>query len=118
MVIMGNPWFAASAGLLHAAGKFGIALGRTATRQGSSVQSRVADFCKDLVLVSRVPAILVGAAALWRELVLLENMPELLLSLSFMTCCLIWAAADWMLLSPDGWVKPAAVRLVRREPGA
>ncbi|MDH6231763.1 hypothetical protein M2281_002361 [Mesorhizobium soli] len=118
LVIMGNPWLAASAGLLHATGKFGAALGGTATRQGSFAQSRVADFCKDLVLVSRVPAVLVGAAALWRELALLENMQELLLSLSFMTCCLIWAAADWMLLSPDGWVKPAVVRLARREPGA
>lgn len=118
LVIMGNPWLAASAGLLHAAGKFGSAWGSTATRLGSLAQLRVADFCKDLVLVSRVPAILVGAAALWRELVLLENMPELLLALSFMTCCLIWAAADWMLLSPDGWVKPAAVRLARRAPDA
>lgn len=108
LVIMGNPWLAASAGLLHAAGKFGSALGGM----------RVADFCKDLVLVSRVPAVLVGGAALWRELALLENLQELLLSLSFMTCCLIWAAADWMLLSPDGWVKPVVVRLAKREPGA
>lgn len=118
LVIMGNPWLAASAGLLHAAGKFGSALGCTATRQGSLAQLRVADLCKDLVLVSRLPAVLVGAAALWRELALLENIPELLLTLSFMMCCLIWAAADWMLLSPGGWVKSTTARLAGRERGA
>ncbi|WP_188254961.1 hypothetical protein [Pseudaminobacter soli (ex Zhang et al. 2022)] len=114
LIMMGNPWLAVSAGVLHAAGKFGSALGGMATRQGSFVQSRVASLCKDLVLASRVPAVFVGAAALWRELIMLDSMERLLLSLSFMTCCLIWAAADWMLLSPDGWVRSVAARLAGR----
>ncbi|MDH6234783.1 hypothetical protein M2281_005404 [Mesorhizobium soli] len=111
LIMMGNPWLAASAGVLHAAGKFGSALGGTAMWQGSFVQARLADLCKDLVLISRAPAVLAGVAALWRELALLESMQSLLLSLSFMCCCLIWAVADWLLLSPDGWVKPVAGRL-------
>ncbi len=114
LVMVGDLWLAASAGVLHAAGKFGSALGGTATWRGSLVQIRIADLCKDLVLISRVPAVLVGAIAFSREIVALESLPGLLLSLSFMTCCLIWAAADWMLLSSDGWIKPAAMRLAGR----
>lgn len=113
LIMMGNLWLAASAGVLHAAGKFGSALGGAATGQGSL---GYADLCKDIVLASRVPAILVGAAALWGQLMVLESPQELVLSLSFVACCLIWGAADWMLLSPDGWVKRGAARLARRQP--
>lgn len=114
LVMAGDPWLAGSAGVLHAAGKFGSALGGAAAWRGSRVQARIADLCKDLVLVSRGPAVLAGAAGLWRELMALESMQGLLLSLSFMTCCLIWAVADWMLLSPRGWVKRAVSFLLRR----
>lgn len=117
LIMMGNPWLAASAGVLHAAGKLGSALGGAVALQRSFIQLRVANLCKDLVLASRAPAFLAGAAALWRELMLLESMPGLLLSLSFMICCPIWAAADWMLLSPDGWIKPVVARLAGKEPG-
>ncbi|PWK64649.1 hypothetical protein [Aminobacter sp. AP02] len=114
LIMVGDLWLAASAGVLHAAGKFGSALGGTITWRRSRIQTRLPDLCKDLVLVSRAPAVLVGASAFWREVVLLESTPGLLLSLSFMACCLIWAAADWMLLSPEGWIKTAATRLSGR----
>jgi hypothetical protein len=71
----------------------------------------MAAFGKDLVLVSRVPAVLAGAAALWQELVLPQTVQELLLALSFMVCCIIWAVADWMLLSPRGWIRTTAASL-------
>lgn len=115
LIILGNPWLAASAGAMHALGKFGSALGSAAALQEALFSERIGAFCKDLVLMSRVPAILAGAAGLWREFTLQESMQGLLLALSFMTCCIIWAAADWMLLSPQGWVRTIAASLFSKE---
>lgn len=114
LVMLGNPWLAASAGALHAAGKFGSAASSAVVTRDARVSERTGAFFKDLVLVSRVPAILAGAAALWRELAFQESMQGLLLALSFMACCTIWAAADWMLLSPQGWIKTTTAALRQR----
>lgn len=115
LVLLGDPWLAASAGALHAIGKFGSAVESTAIGQKALAHRRVTAFCKDLVLMSRVPAILAGTTALWRELALFESVHGVLLSFSFVACCLIWAAADWMLLSPQGWIRPLGERYFRAQ---
>lgn len=115
LIMLGNPWLAASAGAMHALGKFGSALGSATASQEALFSERVGAFCKDLVLMSRVPAILAGAAALWREFTLQESLQGLLLALSFMSCCIIWATADWMLLSPQGWIRTIAASLFSKE---
>lgn len=95
LFVLGNPLLALSAGVLHALGKLGSALGGGAKLDFGRWTPSVGDLCKDLVLVSRVPAILsaaVGFAGDW-------------LSASVIVCCLVWARADWLLLSPDGLIR-------------
>jgi len=108
LTMLGDPWLAASAGAMHALGKFGSALGSEATAHLPAISERSEALFKDLVLVSRVPAILASATALWQELASPQGVQGLLLALSFMTCSIIWAAADWMLLSPRGWIRTTA----------
>ena len=115
LVMLGNPWLAASAGVLHAVGKFGSAASSAVVSRDALVSERAGAFFKDLVLVSRAPAILAGAAALWDELVLQQSMQGSLLALSFMICCMIWATADWMLLSPQGWIRTSTASLFSKE---
>jgi hypothetical protein len=111
LLMICDPWLATSAGAMHALGKFGSALGSAAPSHLSLTSERTAVFGKDLVLMSRVPAVLAGAAALWQALVLTYSVQELLLALSFMACCIIWAVADWMLLSPRGWIRTTVASL-------
>lgn len=111
LTMLGNPWLAISAGAMHALGKFGSALGGTAPARRSFISEHTGALCKDLVLMSRAPAVLAAAAAPWQEFLLPQGMQELLLALSFVACCLIWAVADWMLLSPKGWIKAAAASI-------
>ena len=95
LFVLGNPLLAMSAGVLHALGKLGSAVGGEARFSLGGLSLRLGDLCKDLVLVSRVPAILsaaVGFAGDW-------------LSASIIACCLVWARADWLLLSPEGAIR-------------
>lgn len=111
LLMLGNPWLAISAGAMHAFGKFGSALSSLGPSRPQSVAEHVGALCKDLVLASRVPAMLVGASALWLELLQPQGIGELLLALSFIACCVIWAVADWMLLSPKGLIRTASASL-------
>lgn len=95
LFVLGNPVLAMSAGVLHALGKLGSAWGGGSRLNFAGWSLSVGDLCKDLVLVSRVPAILsaaIGFAGDW-------------LSASVIVCCLVWARADWLLLSPDGLIR-------------
>lgn len=112
LFLLGNPVLAAFAGVMHAVGKFGSALNTTIDGPQSPARSRIAALCKDLVIVSRAPAILAGVLAVWREMTVANDPSGLLLSLSFVICCVIWAAADWKLLSPQGGVRQLAQRFV------
>jgi len=98
---LGNPLLALSAGVLHAMGKLGSAWGGGARLRFLGWSPLFGDLAKDLVLVSRVPAILsaaVGFAGDW-------------LSASIIVCCLAWARADWLLLSPKGAIRTGLQRL-------
>lgn len=95
LFFLGNPLLAMSAGVLHALGKLGSAWGGEAKVSVAGRSLRIGDLCKDLVLVSRVPAILAAAVGFSGDW----------LSASFIVCCLVWARADWLLLSPDGLIR-------------
>jgi hypothetical protein len=112
LMILGNPWLAASAGAMHALGKFGSALAGTEPSQQALISERTGAFFKDLVLMSRVPAILAAAVALVEEFTIPLSAQGLLLALTFVACCIIWATADWMLLSPRGWIRTTAARFL------
>lgn len=95
LFVLGNPLLAMSAGVLHALGKLGSAVGGEARFSLGGLSLRLGDLCKDLMLVSRAPAILsatVGFAGDWP-------------SASIIACCLVWARADWLLLSPEGAIR-------------
>jgi hypothetical protein len=69
-------------------------------RSESNATSLGAHF-KDLVLFSRMLAILALGVELSGKVNAGEGNPDLLLPLSLIVCSLIWASADWMLLSCD-----------------
>lgn len=97
LFVLGNPLLAMSAGVLHATGKLGSAWGGESRLNLGDRSLSVGDLCKDLVLVSRVPAILSAAVGFGGDW----------LSASVIACCLLWARADWLLLSPDGVIRRA-----------
>jgi hypothetical protein len=94
--LMGEPLLAATAGLMHAAGKFGSAV---LPSRSVSVLGVRADLYRSTVLASRVPAlVLVGieiAGALAQEGPV--EVATVASSLMLLVCYLIWARADVML---------------------
>lgn len=99
--LLGDPLLAASAGLLHALGKFGSALAGSETIAWRGKTLSVSSLCKDLVFLSRLPAL---AAALM-------GLSADVLSLSFVACTVVWAVADWKLLAPETfWMRLLPVR--------
>jgi hypothetical protein len=105
LVLIGNPVLAAFAGALHATGKLGGAIAGRTTLHWSGREVGIADLCKDAVLVSRVPAILAAITGLATT-----DLHGLLLSANMLVCFLIWAAADYMLLSRQSLIKAATAR--------
>lgn len=95
LFLLGDPLLALSAGVLHALGKLGSAWGGSSIVGFAGKRRRLADLCKDLVLISRVPAILSAAIGFTGDW----------LSISVIVCCLVWARADWLLLAPDGVIR-------------
>jgi hypothetical protein len=97
VAILGSPVLAASGGAMHALGKFGSAFFTESKCRGTP--NRVSSFCKELVLMSRIPAICAATAGVVQA----EHgtTVQLILSLNVIFCCIVWAAADIRLLPPD-----------------
>ncbi|MFO1106513.1 MAG: hypothetical protein U1E34_10460 [Amaricoccus sp.] len=97
LLLFGEPLLAATAGLLHAFGKFGSAL-HGPSAGGWRDPYRVA------VLVSRGPALALALAALVAALALPEGVPLAAIAAPalLILCYLIWARADLMLLRGAG----------------
>lgn len=97
---LGNVLLALTAGLLHAAGKFGSAwLAHSRKPAGERVLS--ATLCREVVIVSRLPAAAMATAGL-----LSGDDSSRLVSAVLLVCCLVWAAADVMLLPPESRLSP------------
>ncbi len=96
LALLGDPWLALTAGLLHALGKLGSALHRPGARY-PFWPARWPDPCRSAVLASRVPAVLAALAQLARAGGSVES---LVAPLSLLACYLLWAAADLLLFRP------------------
>jgi hypothetical protein len=86
---LGNVLLALTAGLLHAAGKAGSAF-----RPGAGPW-------REVVVVSRLPAMAMAVHGLAAG-----DPASLIVSGVLLACCLIWAAADLMLLPPESRLSP------------
>jgi hypothetical protein len=93
---LGHPFLAATAGIMHAAGKFGSALCKSEAAQGISWPW----IFRASVLASRVPAMLAALIELLGHLpALAQGAPALpaLMPATLLVCYLLWAKADLML---------------------
>jgi hypothetical protein len=103
LYLLSNPILAATSGLLHAAGKFGSALG---VRGELSFLGRKIDasaLCRNIVLISRVPAIIATTADVFSSKAH-DDSAFAFNALALLACYLIWSVADAMLLPQDSVV--------------
>lgn len=97
---IGQPVLAATAGLMHAAGKFGSAFHRLDSAPVRGWPAAWPDPFRSLVLVSRIPA---GAAACWELVGALlpgasgNELSNLVEAATLLACTLLWAKADLLL---------------------
>jgi hypothetical protein len=100
VAILGSPVLAASGGAMHAIGKFGSAFFVESKSVG--MPNRLSSFFKELVLLSRIPAICAAAVGVVRA----EHgtAVQIILSVNVIFCCIVWAAADIRLLPADAAV--------------
>jgi hypothetical protein len=99
VALLGNPILAASGGAMHAIGKFGSAFSAESKSAG---MPRLSSFFKELVLLSRIPAICAATAGVFTAEQ--GTAVQLILSLNVIFCCLVWAAADIRLLPANAAV--------------
>ena len=103
LYLLSNPFLAATSGLLHAAGKFGSALGVRGEQSFLGCKIDASALCRNIVLISRVPAIIATTADLFsykahNDRVFAFN------AVAMLVCYVIWAIADSMLLPQDSIV--------------
>lgn len=94
LFLLGDPMLAATAGLLHAVGKFGSALS-PAAKKAIGVAPRT---FRNIVLASRIPAVLAVLLALAQPAGVDAATGALLL----LGCYALWLRADFLLLRADG----------------
>ena len=104
LLSLGQVMLAATAGLMHAAGKFGSA-GKWRALPGWP--ATWPDFFRTAVLASRVPAILATSLGLAQVLASPADLPAAawLTPLTLLVCYAVWCKADLMLLAASR--KPA-----------
>lgn len=100
LLITGHPMLAATAGLLHAIGKFGSAWGAPLTV--AMWPSTWPDLWRSLVLASRVPALIAAFLSLVTEMVSVGAGITVATPLTLILCYLLWIKADLMLFESKG----------------
>ena len=108
LYLLGNPFLAATSGVLHAAGKFGSAFGVRGELFFAGRNLDASALCRNVVLISRIPAIIAATADFFSSKAL-DDGAFAFNSLALLACYSIWAIADSMLLPRDSVV----VRLFR-----
>jgi hypothetical protein len=96
---LGEPLMAATAGLLHAAGKFGSAF----YRAGASSRANWPFLFRLAVLLSRAPALLLSTLALSQAVSAMAHGGSAMAAASaasLIVCYLLWAKADLLLFNP------------------
>jgi len=100
LAMLGSPLLAATSGFMHAAGKFGSALGLKATLWVFGRPVQASDLFRRSVVLSRIPATLLTLGVIAENI---EGLPPAaaldrsILPGATMACLCIWAAADLML---------------------
>jgi hypothetical protein len=107
--MIGSPVLAATSGFLHAAGKFGSALGveKDFVLAGRTIPA--AGLCRGSVLLSRVPAVWITVASIAGAVDLApaaDAMRRSILPATMLVCYGLWAIADIKLMTKSG----AAIR--------
>jgi hypothetical protein len=113
LFMLGNAVLAICAGLLHAFGKFGSALGEGRCLRLGNNAFAFGDLCKDLVLVSRAPALLAALSGFAQTLKSGADPGLILLATSVVISTLYWALADILLLRRHGVLMSAVRRVLR-----
>jgi len=108
LYLLSNPFLAASSGVLHAAGKFGSAFGVRGEPWFPRLKIDASALCRNIVLISRIPAIIATTADVFSSKAHDDGVFTFN-ALAMLSCYLIWAIADSMLLPRDSIV----VRLFR-----
>jgi hypothetical protein len=113
LIMLGNAMLAICAGLLHAFGKFGSAFGagRFIPLRGNDLPFD--DLCKDLVLISRLPALLAALSGLTQALSAKAELGVILLASSVVISTIYWALADILLLRRNGVLMIGLRRIIR-----
>ena len=109
LYLLSNPFLAATSGLLHAAGKFGSAFGIHGELLFLGRKLDASALCRNIVLSSRVPAIIATTADVFSSKAHDDGAIEFN-ALALLACYVIWAIADSMLLPQDSVV----IKLFRR----
>jgi hypothetical protein len=116
LYLLGNPLLAATSGLLHAAGKFGSVFGVRGELLFAGRKIDAGDLCHNIVLISRVPAIIATTADVFSSKAQADS-AFAFISLAMLACYLVWAIADSILLSRDSVVirlfRPDLARKIR-----
>lgn len=95
LLITGQPFLAATAGLLHAVGKFGSAWAGTPDR--GIWPAAWPDLWRTLVLASRVPALLAATLSLTSNILGTSAKADIITPVTLLLCYILWIKADLML---------------------
>lgn len=100
--MLGEPVLAATSGALHAAGKFGSA---ATIKSSFKIAGRaVTDLCREVVVLSRLPAMAATSLDIGHHLSSLpigEALHQSIVPATMLVCYALWAKADLMLTSKD-----------------
>lgn len=97
LLFLGQPIMAATAGLLHAIGKFGSAY--CWPQPGFLVRTKIPDFWRSLVVLSRVPATLAVCVEIAGHVTAPDGTTGTMLfgPVTLLICYLLWFRADLLL---------------------
>jgi hypothetical protein len=116
LYLLSNPLLAATSGVMHAVGKFGSAFGVRGELSFPGRKIDASTLCRDIVLISRVPAIIATTADVFSSKAH-DDGAFAFNTLAMLACYLIWATADSILLSRDSvLVSLFRPNLTRKEP--
>lgn len=103
---LGNVVLALTAGVMHATGKLGSAWGASRSLEQPGYSFRFATLCREVVLLSRVPAIAMAIKGLNADLPAGASASSHIVSGVLLACCIVWALADIQLLPPQSLLSP------------
>jgi hypothetical protein len=114
LAMLGDAVLAVFAGVLHASGKFGSALATGKALRTSAGPVPIDDLCKDIVLISRVPALFAALSGLVSATLNSGEFGTILLAATVVVSTIYWALADILLLRRNGLLMTNLHRIAGR----